>query len=542
MANFNLYSWLDTKANPFGTNSAIVAFKASQIVIESADSKMVLGGSGFVLDANGQYGGTITSLRLYEMDISGATAAERLVMENTTDLSLGLQGLMSVMSSYYSSTNSFDYLLSGDDSLTGTAGNDSINGRRGNDTIAGGDGDDYLYGGYAYYDPTSPSVEGQDSLIGGKGNDTLDGGDGHDTMVGGAGNDLYMVSQADDVVIEEANGGYDRVQVTASSYSSTASNFNSYTLTANVESLDIYHYGYTSPGMDPVFTARGNDLANKITVGSDGMMGNGSEYLYGLGGNDRLYSGGGNDTLDGGSGNDTMLGGAGSDTYIVDALDDVVSESVLGAGTTDSDTVVVQIAGTQTWSLGGTAGGLSNKKVFSSIENLSLGDAASTSAQNGVGNDMNNTLTGNAGANKLYGLAGDDSLTGGAGKDLLDGGSGNDTLASGVGADTLAGGTGNDRFVFNTAAEAGLGAARDVVKDFAAGDLVDLRAIDADGFTFNDQAFTFIGSAAFSSANATGQLRYAAGVLYGSTDADAQAEFEIAFANKPSLTVSDFLL
>lgn len=524
MANFSLYSWLDSKATSFGTNSSIVLFTIDEIIIESADAKLVLQGTGFTNDAGDQFSGTIESLRLYEMDISGAAPAQRLAMESTTPLSLSVQGLMDTLSSPYSGKNSFDYLLSGDDSVTGSAGNDNINGQQGNDTIVGNDGDDYLAGGFTSYDPTGLSAPGDDSLVGGNGNDTLNGGDGKDTMVGGAGDDFYIVEQADDVIIEAVNGGRDRVQITTSMYMAGSDNLSSYTLPANVENLDLYHYVFAGSGMDLLFTARGNALANKISVAGDGMAGGGAEYLYGLGGNDRLYSGSGNDTLDGGSGNDTMIGGSGSDTYIVDSLGDLVSENTLAAGY-DADTVVVQIAAAQTWSLGGNVVNAMPKKVFTGIENLTLGDAASMWAQNAIGDEADNALIGNAGANKLYGVEG------------------NDTLVGGAGADTLAGGAGHDRFVFNTAADSGLDAARDVIKDFAPGDLIDLHAIDANSATpLANEGFVFIGKAAFSSTDATGQLRYAAGVLYGSTDADAQAEFEIAFANKPSLTVSDFLL
>jgi Ca2+-binding RTX toxin-like protein len=147
MANFNLYSWLDPKASSIGANAAIVSFKTDEIIIESTDSKMVLHGNGLISDASGLFSGTITSLQVYEMDISGAAPAEKLVMESDSPLSLDLQGLMNTMTSYYGG-NSFDYLLSGNDSITGTADNDTINGRQGNDTIIGNDGDDYLYGGY----------------------------------------------------------------------------------------------------------------------------------------------------------------------------------------------------------------------------------------------------------------------------------------------------------------------------------------------------------------------------------------------------------
>jgi Ca2+-binding RTX toxin-like protein len=65
-----------------------------------------------------------------------------------------------------------------------------------------------------------------------------------------------------------------------------------------------------------------------------------------------------------------------------------------------------------------------------------------------IGDGLNNTLTGTAGADILLGLAGADSLTGGAGNDILEGNDGDDTLFASVGDgnDTLAGGAGIDTY------------------------------------------------------------------------------------------------
>ena len=60
------------------------------------------------------------------------------------------------------------------------------------------------------------------------------------------------------------------------------------------------------------------------------------------------------------------------------------------------------------------------------VENLVLTGSA---ALNGVGNSLDNVLTGNSGANTLKGLAGNDTLQGGAGNDTLDGGDGTDTAS-----------------------------------------------------------------------------------------------------------------
>lgn len=153
----------------------------------------------------------------------------------------------------------------------------------------------------------------------------------------------------------------------------------------------------------------------------------------------------------------------------------------------------------------------------------------------------NDTLNGNAGNDSLSGEAGNDTLKGGAGNDSLQGGAGNDVLYGGMGKDVLSGGAGADVFHFLSPAEAGLGASQDRITDFVRGtDKINLSAIDAivGAGTAND-AFTFIGSAQFSAA---GQVRFANGVLYGSTDADAAAEFSIALTGVTSLSATNILL
>jgi Ca2+-binding RTX toxin-like protein len=52
----------------------------------------------------------------------------------------------------------------------------------------------------------------------------------------------------------------------------------------------------------------------------------------------------------------------------------------------------------------------------------------------GVGNGLNNALTGNDGANTLQGLGGDDTLDGGLASDRLEGGKGADTYQFAVGS------------------------------------------------------------------------------------------------------------
>lgn len=129
---------------------------------------------------------------------------------------------------------------------------------------------------------------------------------------------------------------------------------------------------------------------------------------------DILIGGGSDDRLDGQGGIDRLSGGLGNDIYTVDNLGDVVTEYA-GEGT---DTVQSNIS----WRLG------------ANVENLTLTGSARLT---GLGNDLDNVLTGNDGLNYLKGQAGNDTLIGG---------DENDRLQGGTGADSMVGGAGNDVF------------------------------------------------------------------------------------------------
>ena len=84
---------------------------------------------------------------------------------------------------------------------------------------------------------------------------------------------------------------------------------------------------------------------------------------------------------------------------------------------------------------------------------------------------------------------------------------------------------GSDLYVFASASQAGLRAMRDVMAGLQAIDRIDLAAIDADPALAGDQAFTWIGAAAFS--GRAGELRVVPGLVQGDLDGDGLADFEI---------------
>ncbi|WP_324287528.1 M10 family metallopeptidase C-terminal domain-containing protein [Pseudomonas monsensis] len=270
--------------------------------------------------------------------------------------------------------------------LTGNSSDNIIDGGLGADTMIGGRGSDTYYvdnaadvilEDWSYdHDQVIASVDytlgnyietltltgsalngtgnfSNNRINGTNGNNILDGGAGADILQGYAGDDIYIVDDANDQVIESAEGGHDLVRASVS-----------HTLGSNVE--DGLLLGSASINLT------GNDLVNVLTGNS------------------------GNNVLDGGAGADIMTGGAGNDTYVVDNVDDVIIES--STLVNEIDTVRASI----------------NYTLGANLENLTLTGIANL---NGTGNSGNNVLTGNDGDNILDGGAGADTLIGGAGND-----------------------------------------------------------------------------------------------------------------------------
>jgi Ca2+-binding RTX toxin-like protein len=157
----------------------------------------------------------------------------------------------------------------------------------------------------------------------------------------------------------------------------------------------------------------------------------------------------------------------------------------------------------------------------------------------GPGSDSFNGTGGTSG--KVFGEDGVDHLTGGSSADQLDGGIGGDFLTGGKGKDLLTGGGDADHFDFNTLTDSVKGANRDQILDFvrAQGDKIDLSTIDAKTHTAHNNAFHFIGAAAFH--HHDGELRCAGGVIQGDVNGDGKADFEI-HVNAASLVTGDFVL
>lgn len=266
-----------------------------------------------------------------------------------------------------------------------------------------------------------------------------------------------------------------------------------------------------------------NDSLNG-TSSADFIYGfDGHDSIFGDDGDDTIYGGNGHDTINGGLGADYMEGNDGDDAYIVDNVGDVVVEL---SGEGDFDIVYTTV---------------STYTLPAEVEDLRWNTSGSFT---GTGNGLDNTIWGGGSNDVLSGAGGDDELQAGGGNDSLDGGNGNDFLNGSVGADTYTGGSGSDLFQIGFF-ESGLGSAADRITDFATGvDTVDVSAWDANRNLAGNQAFTWVGSAAFS--GTAGELRtYFDGVdtwVQADRNGDTVADFEIRFDGNVSLAGSDFIL
>ena len=337
--------------------------------------------------------------------------------------------------------------------LTGTGASETLDGGVGNDTIT-------LLGG----DDTSNGGAGNDQIYGGSGNDELTGGAGNDSLYGGTGNDIFHVEGQGDIVFESPGEGNDTVIASAGYY--LWGNLETLTLAGGTGADDFFGVGNEldnsitgnagsnlliggagndlingGDGIDALFGETGNDTllgGNGIDylVGGDGNDlvdgGNNPDAVYGLDGDDTLVGGSdfqtdilvggnGNDVLHGDSGlgdYDLMNGGPGDDSYYVDTPADLTFEAA-GEGT---DTVYANIVGAGYY-------------LYAFTENLVLLGQTPF----GVGNELDNQLTGNAIGNYLLGGLGNDTINGKGGNDVLFGEGGADRFVfeRGTGGDVI---------------------------------------------------------------------------------------------------------
>ena len=383
--------------------------------------------------------------------------------------------------------------------MVGGTGADIVRGGAGNDTLGG-----YYYSTFDGDDGAVDQVFGEagDDIIVVSAGDTGDGGAGNDTITGWGGSRLFG-GDGDDLLVSSAG-------------SDTLSGG------AGVDTVSfLYASGVT---VDLALIAAQNTGAGTDTItGVENLIGsNYADTLRGNSGANVLRGAGGNDVIDGRAGSDTasyrgdsgvtvdlrLLGqqntvGAGLDTLV--SIENLIGsdndDTLIGDGSANvlegglgTDTINGQ-GGSDTASYAGASQLVRVSLALTTVQQT-VGGGADTlvSIENLRGSAFADVLTGNAGANRLEGGDGADALNGGAGADVMVGGAGADRLVGGAGTDTLDGGTGADVFVF--AAADSSAAAPDTILAFegigaAAGDRIDLSAIDANPDVGGDQALAF---------------------------------------------------
>ena len=395
--------------------------------------------------------------------------------DEVTEAASAGQDLVNSSVSWTLSDNVEDLTLTGSDNIdgtgnaldnviTGNTGNNSLDGAAGEDSLTGGAGDDTyvvddandVLTDTAGADLVESSVSwtlgadfenlvltgtddidgtgntGNNEIDGNDGDNSLDGAAGEDSLTGGAGDDTYVVDDAGDVVTEDADEGTDLVESSID-----------YTLGANLENL-------TLTGSDSL-AGTGNTLNNVITGNT------------------------GDNALDGDTGADSLTGGDGNDTYTVNSADDVVTEAAdegqdlvnASVSWTLSDNVE-DLTLTGTANINGTGNALNNVIVGNSGNNTLTGGAGTDTLEGGTGNDTydvdgGETITENSasgtdrvrstvswtleanvedlvlrGSTAINGTGNtlNNTIIGNDAVNLLDGGTGNDTLSGRGGNDT----------------------------------------------------------------------------------------------------------
>jgi serralysin len=541
----------------------------ANIDLRPATLKYEYGGGGWISYAWGIYGGYTIANGVTIENATGGDGNDTLIGNDAANILTGGLGNDSLDGGAGSDTASYaaaaaavsvslavtgaqDTGAAGTDTLanienlTGSAFNDHLTGDGGANVLTGGMGADVLDGGAgsdtAAYDGAFTGVKvnlntltaqntigaGTDTLIGIENlrgssfNDTLTGNGVANVLEGGAGNDI--LDGAGGVDTASYAGAASGVTVTLAVVTSQNTGGAGNDTIKNIENLTGSAFDDSLTGSGAINTLIGGAGAdhlyggggNDILDGGDGADvldgGLADDKLFGGAGVDSLTGGDGKDTLDGGLGADTLIGGLGDDTYLVDDSGDTITEAA-GAGT---DTARATAAA---FTLG------------ANVENLTNAGAG---AFTGTGNELANVITGGAGADTLLGLAGNDKLLGGDGADVLTGG---------AGADTLTGGLGADAFVFGALSDSSASAA-DTIVDFshAEGDVIDLAAIDANSTLAGDQAFSWLGTGAFT--HHAGELRYVVSSgnisLQGDVNGDGVADLVVKLTGITSLSAGDF--
>ncbi len=496
-------------------DDTIIAGAGRDIIISGSGSDSIDAGDGsdFIISGSGDdiidagAGHDVIKSGSGDDSIDGGSGCDYIKSGSGNDTVYGNTGSDFIISSYGNdiifggSGNDVIISGSGDDNVDGGTGNDFILTGSGNDILNGSFGKDTMYGGAGndtyFVDNTLDKVkerldkgidtvnaeinyslssnfenlvltgssdifgtgnELNNKITGNNGNNTLSGKQGSDELNGGLGDDIYVYNTGDGVDIINETGGQDKIIfgegiiradltfeqvgddliISLNNSTDSITVKNSFTNEGNRVETFAFADGSVVT-FEELFPPGSPDLLIEGTESDDALVGGiGNDTILGLAGNDNLSGAEGVDSLVGADGNDTLngindadilLGGTGNDTYIIA---NTAGHTITELANEGVDKVISSV----------------DYNLNENVENLELANTAVT----GVGNDLNNQITGNAQNNTLDGAAGNDTLIGAAGDDQLNGGLDNDSYIYNIGdgADSINESGGQDEVLFGS--------------------------------------------------------------------------------------------
>jgi serralysin len=594
LASYTLAAALENLTGLGNVNQTLTGNSSDNVIDGGLGADAMTGGAGndtYVVDNAGD---TVTELA------GGGTDEIRTSLATYTLAALAnLENL--------TGTNAAGQTLTGNGSanvIKGAAGNDVIDGGTGADTMAGGAGNDLYFvdnagdvvvelpgaaegvdevrTGLAAYSILTTAVEnltatsnvnhdfrgnsGANVITGGTGNDLLrlyDGG--NDTVFAGDGLDnIFFGATLSAADVVNGGGGVDTL-VIQGNYAGGL------TLSANVtqiENISILAGSNTNFGesglnrYDYVLTTNDANFAAGVQARINGAALLADEDFTFNGSAETNAS----FVVYGGKGVDTLMGGFGNDIFIY-AEERFAPGDTVNGGPGGYDGIFFRGNYTIDFNAPGYFG------LMTGIENMTLTSITDERYARGgdpAGFDYNIKLADNqllAGVELTVSgallqsyetmivdgsLETDGTFRFFAGKanDTLKGGAKTDLLLGNLGADILSGGGGADTFRYDSTADSNA-ASRDQILDFTPGsDKIDLSRVDAKTNVAGDQAFTWIGSNAFtgSGAASAGQLRAfqqgGSWFVEGDTNGDGIADLSIQLTlqGPTPLSQTDFFL